>query len=349
MRAAVATSVAEADLDLRRDEERRKELAAFLYGKRQRVDPSAACVGTYARRQNRIGRPFTQEEAAEALDVSRQWYAALEMGSSVRPSTALIDRIATVFALRDDERLTLYSLAIREFAFCLPSKPTILEGPSPSTAYAAAIESPAQIREAAYLLAQARDQYVLTGTAVGTSARSRIIESWDRCRRLGVDPSLKRAPIYGDLAERRAANERLLAAADPVLVHLADQFIGTGYVVVITDVDGRLLDVAGDLDARRRLSRIEFEPGSDWSEAAAGTNAIGTALADRRPLQLLAAEHFCDAPQPFTCTAAPICAPTTRKIVGVLDITGSYELVRPHLVGIVMQSALEIEERLALL
>ncbi|HTJ27268.1 MAG TPA: helix-turn-helix domain-containing protein [Candidatus Limnocylindria bacterium] len=344
----MATSVAETG-DVRREHERRRELAAFLSGKRQRVDPRALFVGTYPRRECRVGRPFTQEEAAEALGVSRQWYAALEMGASVRPSTALVDRIATVFALRDDERLTLYSLAIREFAFCLNAKATILDGPSPKTAYAAAIESPGQIQDAAQQLARAREQYVLSGAAIGTQARSRIVESWERCRELGVDPGLKRAPLYDDLAVRRAANERLLAAADPVLKHLADEFVGTGYVVVITDAAGRLLDVAGDLDARRRLARIEFEPGADWSEAAAGTNAIGTALADRRPLQLLAAEHFCDAPQPFTCTAAPICAPTTREIVGVLDFTGSYQLVRPHLVGVVMQSALEIEERLALL
>jgi transcriptional regulator with XRE-family HTH domain len=349
MRSAAATPVREADLDVRRDEERRRELAAFLYGKRRRVDPGAVHVGTYARRVNRVGRQFTQEEAAEALDVSRQWYAALEMGAPVRPSTALIDRIAKVFALRDDERLMLYSLAIREFAFCQRAKPTILEGPTPRTAYAAAIESPARIRDAAALLAHAREQYVLTGTAAGTPARSRIVESWDRCRRLGVDPGLKRAPLHGDLAQRRTASERLLTAAEPVIAHLSDQFAGTGYVVVITDADGRLLEVMGDQDARRALARIEFEPGADWSEAASGTNAIGTALADRRPLQLLAAEHFCDAPQAFTCTAAPICAPTTREIVGVLDFTGNYQLVRPHLIGVVMQAALEIEERLALL
>jgi transcriptional regulator with XRE-family HTH domain len=343
------TSAAPADIDVRRDQERRKQLSAFLSGKRQHVDPHAGRVGTYLRRQNRIGRPFTQEEVAEALAVSRQWYAALEMGASIRPSTGLLDRIATVFALRDDERVTLFRLAIREFGVALQSTGSILDGPLPRTAYAAAISSPAEIDDAAYMLARVREQYVLAGTTVGTPARSRIVASWDRCRELGVDPNRKRAPMYDDLAERRAANERLLRAADPVLVYLADQLAGTGYVVVITDTDGHLLDVAGDLDARRSLARIEFEPGGDWSEAAAGTNAIGTALADHRPLQLLAAEHFCDAPQPFTCTAAPICAPGTREIVGVLDITGRYQLVRPHLVGVVMQAALEIEERLALL
>jgi transcriptional regulator of acetoin/glycerol metabolism len=50
----------------------------------------------------------------------------------------------------------------------------------------------------------------------------------------------------------------------------------------------------------------------------------------------------------LTGTAAPIYDPATRSIAGILDITGSYELVRQHLIGVVMQATLEIEERLAL-
>jgi transcriptional regulator with XRE-family HTH domain len=335
--------------DLQRDQERRRQLSAFLLQKRQRVELHAKYVGPYERRHNRIGRPFTQEEIAEALDVSRQWYAALEMGSSVRPSTALLDRIATLFVLNDDERLTLFRLAIREFGAYAKSAGTIMDGLAPTTAYAAAVHSPAEIDGAAYELARIREGYHGGNDAEGARGRPRVIASWERCRQLGVDPSRKRAPMAHDLADLRAANERLLRAADPVLVYLADQFAGTGYVIVVTDPYGHLLDLAGDLDTRRRLARIEFEAGGDWSEAAVGTNAVGTAIADGRPFQLLAAEHFCDAPQALTCTAAPVWTPRTRLMAGVLDITGPYDLVRAHLLGVIMQAALDIEERLALL
>jgi DNA-binding XRE family transcriptional regulator len=101
--------------DTSTDDERRRTLSAFLLNRRQRIDANAARVGTYMRRENRIGRPFTQEEIAEALDVSRQWYAALELSLPVRPSPALLDRIATLFDLHDDDRLTLFRLAIPEF------------------------------------------------------------------------------------------------------------------------------------------------------------------------------------------------------------------------------------------
>jgi transcriptional regulator with XRE-family HTH domain len=336
------------DCDVLQDQERRRRLAAFLLCKRQNVEPHAKQVGTYVRREKRIGRPFTQEEVAEALDVSRQWYAALEMGSSIRPSMALLDRIATLFALPDGERVLLFRLAIREFATALKTTHPLLDGPAPQTAYASAIASVAEIDSAAYELARMRERFHLTGTAEN-AVRPRIVESWQRCRELGVNPNEKKAPIYPDVPALRGANERLLRAADPVLVHLADEFSGTGYVIIVTDRNGYVLDLAGDLNMLRNFSKLEFEAGRDWSERRSGTNAIGTAIVDGRPLQMLGGEHFCDAAVPYTCTAAPIRASVTREIAGVLDISGSYKLVRPHLVGVVMQAALEIEERLAVL
>jgi transcriptional regulator with XRE-family HTH domain len=302
--------------DASTDDERRRALSAFLLNRRQRIDANATRVGTYIRRENRIGRPFTQEEVAEALDVSRQWYGALELSSPVRPSPALLDRIATLFDLRDDDRLMLFRLAIPEFGV------------------------PARISPEAYHRA--------SGVS-GRPPRSRVIASWDRSHALGVDPTRRKVPCCGDLDERRAANERLLRAARPIVAKLAHEFSGTAYVVVIADAQGRILDVAGDPDAQRRLARSGFAPGGDMTETAVGTNAIGTTIADRRPLHLLGAEHFCEVGVPLTCTAAPIGDPTTREIAGVIDLTAPQRLVRLHPIGLVLQAALEVEERLALL
>lgn len=102
----------------------------------------------------------------------------------------------------------------------------------------------------------------------------------------------------------------------------------------------------GDRAARARLADLGFAAGADCSEASAVTNAIGTAIADRPPLQLLAGEHFCEAGQQLTCTAAPIYLAKTRGIAAVLGITGDYRLVRSHLIDIVTLCALEIEEKI---
>jgi transcriptional regulator with XRE-family HTH domain len=319
-----------------------------LRQRRERVGPWATRIGTYQRRENRIGRPFTQEEVAEALEVSRQWYASFEKGLAVRPSPALIERIAVLFELAEDERIMLFRLAIRELLRSVP--PPRIHGTSlASTVHAAVIASPSEIEATADALARVREKYHRSGAAVGVPARPRVIASWERSRAVGVDPTRKVLPIRADLRERRAANERLLRAANDVVTYLAREFAGTGHVIVVADAEGTMLEVTGDLDAQRRLAKNAFAQGSDMSEAAIGTNAIGTAIADQRPIQLLAAEHYSEAGLELTCAAAPVSDPATRETIGVLDVTGPYKLARPQLIGIVMQAALEIEERLALL
>lgn len=165
-----------------------------------------------------------------------------------------------------------------------------------------------------------------------------------------VDAARRNAPLAisrdAQLGDLHAANEPLLRAAHPVIDRLVTHLADSGYAVVLTDRSGCILRVAGDRDVRRRLERIDFIPGGNWSESAAGTNAIGTALADRRPVQLMAAEHFCDGWTDLTCTAAPIRDPRTAQVIGVLDITGDYRLIRSYLMSLLAVNALEIEEAL---
>jgi len=196
-----------------------------------------------------------------------------------------------------------------------------------------------------------RDRFLSAdGVSATKLARPLILRSWKRCRALHVDAARRAAPLAitrdAQLLEVRDVNEPLLRAAGPVIDRLADHLAQSGYVVVLTDGAGCILQIAGDATVRRRLARIDFVPGGDWSEAAAGTNAIGTALADRRAVQLLAAEHFCDGWTDLTCTAVPIRNPADGTVLGVLDITGDYRLIRAHLTNLLSLSVLEIEERL---
>jgi hypothetical protein len=66
---------------------------------------------------------------------------------------------------------------------------------------------------------------------------------------------------------------------------------------------------------------VGFVEGAVWREESVGTNAPGTALATRRPVQVLGAEHFMRPVQRLSCTAAPVHDPA-GGIVGVLDLTG---------------------------
>jgi len=212
------------------------------------------------------------------------------------------------------------------------------------------IASPSEIERTARQLTAIRDRFLTTGSPAVYTPRPMILQSWQRCRALDVNPGRRYAPLAiareAQLYHLREVNELLIRATRSVMSHLTDFLAGSGYVIVLSDAKGCLLDVIGDVAIRRRLARIDFIPGGDWSEAAAGTNAIGTALADGHVVQLMAAEHYCDGWQDLTCTAAPIHHPLTGEIIGVLDVTGDYRLIRPFLTNSLAAAALETEQQL---
>ena len=146
------------------------------------------------------------------------------------------------------------------------------------------IASPAEIERTARQLATMRKEFLTAGMPALYPPRPIILSSWQRCHALAVNPARCFAPLAlardAQLQHLREANEVLIRSTRSVMSYLTDFLADSGYVVVLSDARGCLLDVIGDVAIRRRLARIDFVPGGDWSEAAAGTNAIGTALAD---------------------------------------------------------------------
>src|SRR5207245_4477688 len=215
------------------------------------------------------------------------------------------------------------------------------------------ITSPLEIKRTDQQFRAIREAFLTTGSLATYSPRSLILESWQRCHAMNVNPSRRFAPLAvareSQLYQLRDANELLIRATRSVMGRLTDFLADSGYVIVLSDAKGCLLDVLGDAGIRRRLARIDFVPGGDWSEAAAGTNAIGTALADRHVVQLMAAEHYCDGWTDLTCTAAPIRHPFTGEVMDVLDVTGDYRLIRSFLTNSLAAATLEVQQELSTL
>jgi transcriptional regulator with XRE-family HTH domain len=92
--------------------EPRADIARFLKGLRSRVSPDTKVLGVHERLNSRRGRAVTQEELAEAIGVSRGWYARLENGAPIQPSVSMLSRLADALAANPGERTTLFRLAI---------------------------------------------------------------------------------------------------------------------------------------------------------------------------------------------------------------------------------------------
>lgn len=177
-----------------------------------------------------------------------------------------------------------------------------------------------------------------------------VRESWERCRRYGVNPYQKAVSTVLPpevLEERREENREWLQIARPVLETLYRFVAGSGFVVAVADCSGYLLEVTGDPKVIQAIARGNFVPGADWSEMSAGTNSVGTAIAANQPLQIFSYEHYCICSHRWTCSAAPIHNPDGR-VIGALNMTGSFKRVHPHTLGMVVAGADAIERQIAM-
>lgn len=180
--------------------------------------------------------------------------------------------------------------------------------------------------------------------------RGAVATSWQRCRSLGVDPLSSTGDPESEgqrLEQRRCEKESLLRVAQPFLSDLARSVSGTRFQVVLADENGYLLEIAGDPRMVERARAVHLCSGADWSEGRRGTNAIGTAIAEKAPVRIHAWEHFCAENHFLTCSAAPIFDPEGR-LTGVIDISGDFRQDSPHALGIVTATVRAIENQLRL-
>ena len=148
-----------------------------------------------------------------------------------------------------------------------------------------------------------------------------------------------------DLGKLCDENIEWLNIAVPVVKSLYMFVAGSGFVVSVADSNGYLLNVIGDPAVVEAIAQGNFIPGADWSEAIAGTNSVGTTLVEGRPLQIFSCEHYCICSHRWTCSAAPIRDPD-GNIIGVLDMTGYFDKVHPHTLGMVVAGAGAIERQI---
>jgi transcriptional regulator of acetoin/glycerol metabolism len=104
----------------------------------------------------------------------------------------------------------------------------------------------------------------------------------------------------------------------------------------------------GDVSLRRRLDRVNSAAGATLHEDVAGTNGLGSVLAEGRPVQVVGPEHYIDGFQGFTCVGAPVRHPLGGQIEGIVTLAMRYEDSNELLFPLVLQVAEEIQGRMLL-
>ena len=182
---------------------------------------------------------------------------------------------------------------------------------------------------------------VLAGDRPPQRPRALVERSWSRVLGLGLDPGHANArdPIPpGEVERARRASGLAPVAAE--LLRIAEH---AASLLVVTDAGGTILWRAGPVALRRRADVLGFGEGALWTEAAVGTNAIGTALVEAAPVQLFSAEHFEPAQHAWYCSAHPVHDPRTGDLLGIVDVSGPALTLHPA-IGALVETGVRLAE-----
>jgi transcriptional regulator of acetoin/glycerol metabolism len=156
-----------------------------------------------------------------------------------------------------------------------------------------------------------------------TTMNTAIAGSWRRCAiDYSLDPGQQHySPMLLDaatLAERRAQHADLLRIAAAEIDWLYEYIAESGYALVLTDAHGIVLYEKTDNSLSDIFRGAGLMAGADWSERQAGTNGIGTCIAENRAVIVHREEHFRACHINLSCSGAPIRDPS-GNLVAVLD------------------------------
>ncbi|MFW5687762.1 MAG: sigma-54-dependent Fis family transcriptional regulator [Bacteroidota bacterium] len=139
-------------------------------------------------------------------------------------------------------------------------------------------------------------------------------------------------------------NQYLIETSLPFIKNLYTLVKGSGFVITLTDNEGCILELTGDAETLHDASLFDMIPGAYMNEESVGTNAMGLAIDEDRPIQLTAQEHFINAYHRWTCSSAPI-HNVEDDIIGALNLMGKKDQVHSHTLGLVVATVNSIEQQ----
>ncbi|WP_422485603.1 sigma-54-dependent Fis family transcriptional regulator [Gudongella sp. DL1XJH-153] len=175
--------------------------------------------------------------------------------------------------------------------------------------------------------------------------RDFIKRSNDRSKSYGIDPNQKKSKHILSQKELNSIitnNHTLISVSEPFINQLYSFVKDSEFLVILTDREGRILNITGNEDMLQKAHDTWLVPGASMNEEDAGTNGMGTSIREGYPLQVTGKEHVLKILQNWTCSGAPI-RDHEGKIIGCIDLTGSMELVNSHTLGMVAAAASAIE------
>ncbi|MFI8677082.1 sigma-54-dependent Fis family transcriptional regulator [Bacillus thuringiensis] len=188
-------------------------------------------------------------------------------------------------------------------------------------------------------------KFINEGVLDSNRINERISESWHRCKQANVNPHMNKGQKIlssNFFQDQKKKSEIFLDIAIPQIQNMRKTIDELQMMALLIDPDGYVLSLSGNKQTLKRAKYINFIEGVKWTEAAVGTNAIGTALEIEEAIMISGTEHYSVVSHSWSCAAAPI-HNDDGKLIGVLDFSCPIEFSHPYMLGMVTSIAHAIE------
>jgi hypothetical protein len=150
-----------------------------------------------------------------------------------------------------------------------------------------------------------------------------ILLSWYRCRDVHkVDPQLSRPPAASGRGSHRLVHGSVYAQLGGIASAIVER--SENSLATVTDGAGRVLACWGRGEVRNRAVDSNLAPFFAWSEAATGTNGMGTAIMQQQPVLVRGPEHWRQALHDWTCAGVAIHDPVTHQPLAALNVSSCW-------------------------
>ncbi|HWR38439.1 MAG TPA: sigma-54-dependent Fis family transcriptional regulator [Patescibacteria group bacterium] len=184
-------------------------------------------------------------------------------------------------------------------------------------------------------------KFITRGDLESALLLPQISDSWVRCSQTGLDPQAGKSENILEHAKLRVLldeKQDIINVAKPFMANIYEFFRNSGFIVVLSDENGYIMESFGDAEAMRNARHLSFVQGASWREEHVGTNAISVGLKAAAPVQVSGAEHYCRPHHQWTCSAAPIFG-YDGQLIAMLDLSGPAQAAYSHTLGMVAAAA----------
>lgn len=150
-----------------------------------------------------------------------------------------------------------------------------------------------------------------------------IASSWQRSSSVEIPKNRSAAPLT-DVKKTTSSSTlaHALRHCARDLKHIAEQ---SSMVLAVGDIGSTIIWAASSPQMQSAAESVHFIEGGQWSEELVGTNALALSLKTQQSSCVFSSEHYMSSIHDWVCYAAPIIDPYSKQVLGVIDLSTTWQ------------------------